>query len=178
MKKTFAVFILLIFAFNITGMYIPFYLVRSFIRDEMNERAKEDIKAESLVKFTFSAKEIQEGFTWSRNGREFEFGNKMYDIVKTETSGDKVVYYCLRDNDETNLNNIFNVLVKKDNEKNTKGNINFTKVLSKFNLSTNSIIIHSPHPAFQSARIRYFYQSLHNEVISPPPERFLLVNHI
>ena len=173
MKKTFALFILLVFALNITGLYIPFYLVRSYIRNEMNEKAKDELKTESLVELTFSVKDKLEGFTWSREGREFKFGNEMYDVVKAERLGDKVVYYCLRDNDETNLNYIFNALVKKDNEKNKKENFNYTKELSKFNLSANKLTILSIHPVFQSVVTRYFYQSLHNEVISPPPEFFL-----
>ena len=173
MKKTFAVFILLIFSFNIIGLYIPFYLVRSFIRNEMNEKAKDELKTESLIQFTFFAKDKQKGFTWTIKGHEFKFGNEMYDIVKAEKSGDKVVYYCLHDKNETNLNNIFNILVKKESEKDKKENVSLIKELSKYKLSTNSSIINTPHPYFQSAVIRYFYQSLHNEVISPPPEFFL-----
>ncbi len=173
MKKTFALFILLIFSLNIIGMYIPFYLMRSLIRNEMNEKANVEISSKSLVQFTFFAKNIQRGFNWTIKGHEFKFDNEMYDIVKAEKSGDKVIYYCLHDKDETNLNKIFNVLVKKDSAKDKKENASLTKVLSKFKLSINSQLLFSPHSAFQDAAIMYFYQSLRKKVYPPPPKHTL-----
>ncbi len=170
MKKTVTAIIILIFIFNITGYYIPYALVRSVIRSKMNEEVREKFENVNLIKLIFSLNDKPLSFVWSREGSEFKYQGEMYDIVRIEKSSDKFIYYCLKDNDETKLNDIINILVKKDGANNNKEKINFTKELSKYKLSSNSLLNPERFPVSQKIFVHNFYKSAYTKVNLPPPK--------
>ncbi len=170
MKKSVTIFILLLFIVNIAGYYIPFFLIRSYIRNEMNNQIKNNINLQSILTLTFPLKDKPAGFVWIRKQKEFQYNNEMYDIVKTENSKDKITYYCLKDNDEKNLNDIFYILIEKNHTDNGKRKYNYKNELSKYTLSSNSLLLNANNPALQNVIVTYFYKRPFIKINLPPPK--------
>ena len=106
---------------------MPYYVIRSILRTEMTERAKELKDKDHLIKISFGLSESPKEFKWTREGKEFKYNDEMYDIVKIEKHKNKITYYCLHDKDEKDLTQIFNSLLKKNNSNNNSRDINIQK---------------------------------------------------
>lgn len=76
---------------------------KTIAKREVNKRIIEGIDKDELVLLKFSKEETQTKLRWEHS-REFEYKNKMYDIVEAKTVGDTVYYWCLLDCKETTLN--------------------------------------------------------------------------
>ncbi|MBK7377976.1 MAG: hypothetical protein IPJ03_03055 [Ignavibacteriales bacterium] len=95
-----------------SGGFILIYTPASFL---IKKVTKELIRSEMIdfpvVKFSFSLEEINsgiEGLHWIHE-KEFRYNGNMYDIVKKETTGDRVIYYCFADKKEDLLETSFEV---------------------------------------------------------------------
>jgi hypothetical protein len=135
----------------------------------MSERTKENLMGEMLIKLTFPKGGITDQPIWTEGVKEFRYKNEMYDVVKSVTNKNKITYFCLRDNDEKNLNILFNELVKKNQDNDKKAKNNPPKEFSKYNLNSKipltPINFSGPFGFFN----KLFYQSLHTETDTPPP---------
>ena len=65
---------------------------------------------EDLVLLKFTTQEAQQKLNWEHS-REFEFENKMYDLVRQSQVGDTLFYWCYEDQEETALNQQIKSLV-------------------------------------------------------------------
>lgn len=91
---------LLFFGISFFG-YIPVYKILQYrIRQEIKQQIKKDIPAGELHKIIFDTNEEPD---WEREGKEFLYRGLMYDIVKKEIAGEKIIYYCISDDEETVL---------------------------------------------------------------------------
>ncbi|MBC7864973.1 MAG: hypothetical protein IAF38_18510 [Bacteroidia bacterium] len=81
--------------------YIPFFFHQKEIRKEIKNAIKKGINDEELVKFTFSANELEKLMVDGEN--EFIYNSNPYDIVKTETVSGKIAVYALADKKEKEI---------------------------------------------------------------------------
>lgn len=170
MKKYFTSLILLIFIFNIFGYYVPYYVIRSLIRAEMNEKAENFKDADIFEKITFDISDVSNQIVWTRRGKEFRYNNEMYDVVKAEIKKNTVTYYCIHDKDEKELTQVFDTLVRNNSSTNKKSDINSLKELSKYNYHTNNLLILNQNACLQNLFIKDLYISIHRDINLPPPK--------
>lgn len=62
-----------------------------------------DIDRNELVRFKFSAQQMESELEWEHS-KEFEYQGQMYDVVHHEELGDSTVFWCWWDHEETKLN--------------------------------------------------------------------------
>jgi hypothetical protein len=172
-KKLFTSFVILVFILNVFGIYVPYYVARSVLRTEMTERTKSSNNKDHLVKISFDLSETPKEIKWTREEKEFEYNDEMYDIVKIEKRNNKITYYCLRDKDEKDLNQIFNSLLKKKSSSNNSRDINIQKELSKYNLQTDNLFLPFKNTGTAHHFANDLYVSIYNEINLPPPKTVL-----
>ena len=83
--------------------YSWYTLQKRVIRKEIKRKIISGMHREELILLTFTSKVSLKSLHWEHEG-EFEYNNKMYDIVERETSGDTLRYWCYSDKEETELN--------------------------------------------------------------------------
>lgn len=170
MKKFLTTFILFLFLFNIFGFYIPFIVKRTVIRSEMSSRLESVIPANLIVKLSFDPGNKDDAPVWIREGKEFRYKDEMYDVLKSEISNGKRVYYCVRDKDEKELEASFDNLLKKNQANGEKSGKNIVKELSKY-FPTAKTEIPSVQKKFDfNLYSPGFYKSIQKDILSPPPE--------
>jgi hypothetical protein len=85
---------------------------KKLIRKEVKHHLIEQTKLDDLVLLSFSVEESQEILKW-KHEKEFEFDGEMYDVVKRESRGDSLFYWCWWDHEETQLNRQLDILLAK-----------------------------------------------------------------
>ena len=169
MKKYLASFIIILFLFNLFGYYLPYLLIRSSIKSEMKEKVKESLPDEFLVKFSFPNKDLKKIVHWEEEGKEFEYNNEMYDVVRILRMGDTTMLFCLKDKDEKSLMANFEGLVKKNLENDGRTKNLPVKELSKYNLDLKPRIFPSFKRTEFISQLTDFYTSQSLDINSPPP---------
>ena len=79
------------------------------IRREVKAKINAGLKDEQLVRFAFNKSEISSKIVWHKT-HEFEYQNKMYDIVRKNETTDSIVYFCWQDNDESEIKKKLNTI--------------------------------------------------------------------
>lgn len=94
----------------LTALLLPLLIALSWmniqktiVKREVKWLILNHLHKEDLIKLHFSASE-NDALNWEHS-REFEFNDNMYDVVKSEISGDSFTYFCYLDHEETTLNN-------------------------------------------------------------------------
>ena len=109
MKKAAAIIVLSIFVLSQIGHQLVFELAKW----EAKKVIKENFKTN---KFQGVIESIAENasMSWEEKDQEFELNGQMYDVVKKEVQGQKVIYYCINDSKESNLLAIYNQWIHSD----------------------------------------------------------------
>jgi hypothetical protein len=77
---------------------------KAAVKRDVSERLRRGVEEGELVILVFPREKARHLLNWE-GPREFEYQGRMYDLVETQVAGDTVVYKCLRDDEETRLNN-------------------------------------------------------------------------
>lgn len=142
---------------------------KSIEKHSVKERMIEGINKNELVQFRFTKTDLKTKLDW-KHPREFEYNDRMYDIVETETYGDTVIYWCWQDDKETQLNRQIGHLVTKvldaDPEKREKQD----RMLSFFSMLffQESLGWPVPHPAISDKLLPYNATFPASNTIPPP----------
>lgn len=102
---TLSVFLLGVVLFDMLGTPLMFYLIQRGIKKEMKRLVLAQIPNEKLTVIDMPAglsDQTRAGFVWIEP-HEFTYKGKMYDIVRSVSSGDSVRYFCVNDTDEEKL---------------------------------------------------------------------------
>jgi hypothetical protein len=83
---------------------------KSVVRKTVKRQLIAGLKPDELVLLKFTPEEARTALHWEHS-REFEYQGQMFDVVKTETRGDTIFYYCWWDHAETELNQKIQALV-------------------------------------------------------------------
>lgn len=76
---------------------------KEILRERVQQSLRSETSEENLCVLTFSSSDIDGKLVW-KDHKEFSYKGEMYDVVRTEKSGDKISYYCWHDVEETKLN--------------------------------------------------------------------------
>ncbi|HTM67626.1 MAG TPA: hypothetical protein VL093_14970 [Flavipsychrobacter sp.] len=174
LQRIVAILILLVLLTGLGGYFVVFKVEQFALRREMKERIKSSLPESQLQHFAFS-KQKTSTLDWERKGKEFRLDGDMYDIVRAETEGDTVHFYCLRDDKETKLFAGLDQLMKAQTTAGKSGKIagGLLKIFFSFNsLPVGGYIL--PSYCFEDVRtFPLFILSTSTgvaEVYSPPPE--------
>lgn len=169
MRKSLVVFLLLVFLFNLAGVFIAFKIQRSLIRNGVMKLLQGPGFEKELTVIKVTPGNIH-FFAWE-NENEFRFKGVMYDVVKKElTSKDELILHCIVDKKETRLWNDLTERVKKNNSSHQALN-NLVKLFSSPFLPAKKIIVEFFSDAFL---IHHFISpgtpSTESDVSFPPPK--------
>lgn len=115
MRQIIGLFLLSVFIFNLTGVMLVFKIQQMSIKQEIQNQLKREISEDKLHVLTLSAAEVSV-LNWEEEN-EFTYKGKMYDVVKKELLADSSIrYYCIDDQQETELFSELNDLIKKNTD--------------------------------------------------------------
>ncbi len=176
MKRLFSISILLTLVFNLTGIFIVFEIQKYRIRKEIKHQIKAGIPGEELHQFRMSKKEYEQ-LVWERPAKEFRKGKEMFDVVRSETSGDSIQLHCVNDKEEAVLFVQLDELIRKKMEEDSNAPnspiSNLAKILQSvyvipdFKKSLACIDVKEP---YHFTDLKYLYSSPYLEVLTPPPD--------
>lgn len=104
MKRLLIISLLLTFAYNFLGAGMVYNTWLYSIKKNVKERLQGEYEGKKiLVKIpeSWNSKPPAE-FSWHEDD-EFEYRGQMYDVIRKETHGSEIWYYCHRDKAETTL---------------------------------------------------------------------------
>ena len=135
----------------------------------MKNQIKASFPIPKLTKFDASDPSIH----WEEKAKEFSYNGKMYDVVRTEKCDGKLIYYCLSDKDEDQLNKTVSDLVNRTHDEARR---NYAKCLIQL---MSQVYIPSQEWAMTSEyyplKAEYFtspemlHQQCENGLNEPPP---------
>ena len=102
MKRLFSIFLLSIIMLKIGGFIAILSIEREIIREQVILKISNNIVSEGLTCIIGSKQNLAK-IIWERDGKEFWFNEKLYDVVKIETKNGLANYYCISDEEEQNL---------------------------------------------------------------------------
>ena len=137
----------------------------------MSEKVENLKNKDTFTKISFNLSEVSKQIAWTRKGKEFKYNNEMYDVAKVEINKNKVTYYCIHDNDERELVQVFDTLLKKNSSSKKTSDINLIKELSKYNLHRNNIFLLNQTAGLADAFINNLYISIKSDINLPPPKK-------
>ena len=121
-NKLTGLLLLFTFAAPLFIAYSAIQYKKILTKNEIKHRITAGINKEELTLLKFSVYEKETKLKWE-HAEEFEYNRQMYDVVDSEIKGDSIYYWCLPDDEETELNEKLNRLVAKacgNDEKNNE----------------------------------------------------------
>ncbi len=170
-----------IIAANLVGIillcsigHFPIYWVkRSNVRSSIKHRIKNSIPEDELHLIIFNS---EEDITWIREGKEFQMGEHMYDVVHDVSTTDKVQLMCVNDVEEAILFADLDAMVNRTLGGNksplsSKGKL-MLKLVSFFEEWNESQLesIGDTRETNEFQEIPLFFDGLYQNVPSPPPQ--------
>jgi len=176
LKKFFSIVFLGVFVYNVAGYYLVFRILQTHRQNEMREACAsgtDDIHSKDDDLTTLSLNNAEEASVHWRSGNEFEYNGHLYDVARTERSGNIVTYYCINDTNEESLIAGVNAHVQNHfdggaQEKDSK--ISLKTPSGDYFCNTASVQI------CLDGRAIVYYQSIsllnstHSEIPTPPPK--------
>lgn len=111
LKKLITIALLFCLVFAIPTAYVLVELERQTIHHEVKERMEKGIDKQDLVLLQFSVEDAHKVLQW-KHSKEFEYRNRMYDVVEKRIEKDSVFYWCWKDDKESKLNQKLDGLVR------------------------------------------------------------------
>ncbi|MBN2892524.1 MAG: hypothetical protein JXL97_11705 [Bacteroidales bacterium] len=130
--KIFPILFIFIFIAPFYGTFLYFHFEKKELKKEIKKELITGINKKELVKFSVSSEEIQTKFDW-KTKNEFSYQNQLYDIVSTDTKKDSVIFWCWKDNKETNLYAQLNNILSKIIGENAQDKDNQQKIINFYN---------------------------------------------
>ncbi|WP_432411862.1 hypothetical protein [Rasiella sp. SM2506] len=175
LKHIIAIFLLVIFTFNLGGSYLLFKLQQYQVRREIVHSIKKGVPDSELTTIAVSPQNQHE-LDW-KNDEEFRYNHMMYDVVHAEKINENTtVYYCLSDAQEQQLIAEYTKDQQKNNQ-HKKRRSNTAKVF-KFLPRINLLPQKEESFVFQKNQKNVFFYTETRyqrwlEVSSPPPKQVL-----
>ncbi len=132
-KKTGSFILLFCMIVYLGGYQIISACYRLELKIEAHQFLKTNTCGDFLSVFEFELKdgEIQaSNFEWEERDKEFKFHNTMYDVVKMETSNQKLFVYCYNDSGEDKLEKHLDEIHQKQNNPKASSTASFQKLIS------------------------------------------------
>jgi hypothetical protein len=94
--------LLMFFLFNIGGYFVWFNIMKNKIQKEIRQEIRQGLTEKDLTLISVPVND-ESGICWIKPGKEFTFGDKMYDVVKIKIDGTRKLFYCIEDSKEKKL---------------------------------------------------------------------------
>ncbi|MBL7872937.1 MAG: hypothetical protein JNM78_15075 [Cyclobacteriaceae bacterium] len=167
MKRLASIIFLLILLLNLVGAYVYFGVRMVQIRKEMRAELRQKDEGE-LEKIVLTIKEYKEALI---EEDEMELNDKMYDISRTKLQDDKIIVYCLHDENEDNLLVLLDSILNnssKDKKPVPSSLLGFVNLISLPVQMDNSLIEISKEVHYT---VYYFSKSSSPKLILAPPPK-------
>lgn len=109
-RDIFVVLFLLIMIAQSMGVYPVFVSARRQIQSEVKARIKSGIPEDELLSFSFD--KLRDEIVWMKPGKEFKWGQHLYDVIRWESVDGDSTLICFMDLRESGLFAGLNDLVK------------------------------------------------------------------
>lgn len=116
-NKIIALFISLLLLFNAAGFLLIFKIQQTVIQCKVTDEIEKHLSIDNLDVIVVDKVELENGnskLNWLKEGKEFKYNGKMYDIVSTKEIDGKLFLYCRNDSEEEELFNNICSLIKKN----------------------------------------------------------------
>lgn len=173
MRKILHILITAIFIYNLMGYVAVFQVMEFQAKKEIKKRIKSNLQEPELTVITVTAWN-QDELNWLEDDREFIYRQQLYDVVKKETKGETIFYYCINDTREkelfANLNDHIDRHVKNDFSHNKQKKSILQKAINEyviiktfsFSLFSSSIpLMYADNFVLNQGYVQQFF---------PPPE--------
>ena len=175
--RRFISFLLLVFIFFETaGTLVIFELQRFQIRREVKQHLKAGVEKIDLVLLKIPIileQQPNKNFRRIHKG-EFRYRGRMYDIVRQENHGETTWYYCISDEEETQLYASLDDMVTKEMNRNKQRQEQNEKLRHLRNQFCFNFTGYNPvsYPEAQNKYTNYFFKLKTWCIIppTPPPE--------
>lgn len=171
--KILSILLFAIFIYNYFGYYFVFKVIQSGIKSKMEKVSYEMADSGDLVKFAFlRSNNLKENpnFQWVHD-KEFIYEGEFYDIVKTGTRNDSIIYYCIHDNEETKLVDTFKD-IHNNNSDDKRAAKHYELKLFQKDYLTKKNSYPAPHinPIYFKYKNHISYESIITDTLTPPPQ--------
>jgi hypothetical protein len=178
LKRLAPIFFLFFILLTIGGYYPLFKIEQWQLHEKVKSLIKNDISESKLHLLDFTE---GENIDWENKGEELCYKNNMYDVVKSKKENGHTLFYCLTDNEETELFSQLDQMAQKENStpaSNGKNTINLVKnMLSLSYVAAENISIPYLHTNAlnRSAAHLFNYSAGFSETAKQPPKGARLV---
>lgn len=155
MRKLIALILFSVFLFNLAAIPVWFHITRFMIREDMEQKIKENLDESELTVLTVTEKEFSR-LHWTRAQKELEYNGNMFDVVRIQSSNHKKLIYCLSDRREKHL-----LVQYKAHQKNRKKN--------------RQRISQTEYNKYFPTKHRYLFSSLANKILYPDTRSRILM---
>lgn len=103
------------------GKYLWLNRQKDLVKKEVAEKIQKGLEREKLVLFKVGLGEVKTRFRWL-SSHEFEFDDKLYDVVESAVSEETVFLWCWPDDEEARLEKEINQMISRSlGQKGTAG---------------------------------------------------------
>ncbi len=170
LKKITALLITLFLFFNIGGFLFLFKLQQEIIQNKVKERISTNILDKDLTLFVIYKPDINNGsskFIWVKEGKEFRYNGKLFDVVRLNKTNDKMYIYCRNDKEEEELFINACIFINKNLSKNHF----ITRSLPFYLISIFKTIPPLTDTEAVCGFLNNYYKSFLPRVPTPPPRQ-------
>lgn len=169
-QRILAAVIALVLIFNTVGILVIFQVKQLRIRQEMKTLIKGDVAVDQLHRISFKRNEVDQ-IDWVRKGKEFRYGNLMFDIVRTVIDRNEIHFHCINDVEERALFKDLEELVEQKMSDDSalgkmKGKI--AKLIKSFEVILSGYKLSSPDQVGDALRFTDHQNSLTTMASQPP----------
>lgn len=167
LKNIIAIFISLLLLFNAAGFLLIFKIQQTIIQYKVYEKIEKYSGNENLEIIIVDESQ-NSNFCWLKEGKEFRYNGKMYDVVSSNKKDGKLILYCRNDTEEEELFNNICLLINKNISKNNLLTFHISTFLK---IEPNKIL-----PFQKKEAVINLYDFDHKEYLLPvpePPPRFV-----
>ena len=172
-RKSFTLFLLLIFLVQVMGCYFAFRLRQIELKNEVHSYLKTHTNDNHLTHFQLKLQNgvVDEQFEWE-NENEFQHEGKMYDVIERTITGNIMVMHCLEDKKETELLKVFEQTEKNQSQQGKNRTASLQQILGSLYLPIHITLI---TPIEKTAECDF---SIHTsspieraaDILTPPPQ--------
>lgn len=160
--------------FSIFGIYVGVKVAAWNIHQSQEEIITQIKNESDIIKLSLTKKQ-ETNFKWERENKEFWYNDEMYDLIRTEKYGAYTIYYCLKDQKETNLFNEFFKIIKEQTDDKRSPVANAAKLLLK--IFSGALLDHLRYDFSIHALVNKFYKDfqlnysfMFQRIDIPPPK--------
>ncbi len=180
-KKITSILLVLMLLLNSMGYFFIFETARFWIQKDVKKQIKAGVPESELSVISISETDMSQGnsgFRWVKKNKEFVFQNQMYDVVRSDCFNGQYTFYCIHDEQETQLFANLNNMVQRE--------LTTSRIPQKTTLIASCVIrialpVVESNPMVESKFIsfQYLFKSKYTAtcfyigVEKPPPELFV-----